>query len=171
VGDSRLRVYLYHIPQVSGVPIQPETIVRLADTYPGIIEGVKDSGADFSHTAALVKRLPQLSVLTGYEPHLPSLMKRGCAGTICGVANLWPSLIAALLTPGESQGDELRVQAFLDIVHPYSFVPALKAILASQTGDPTWCAVRPPLLPLTEAERKRLILALEQAGLRFAAGR
>lgn len=165
VNDDRLRVYLYHIPQVSAVAIHPDTVARLAEAYPGIIAGVKDSGADLAHTQALLKRLPDLSILTGYEPHLPALMKQGCTGTICGVANLWPGSIAALLEPGAHHVDTQPIRHFLDLVHPYGFVPALKSILASQAGDPAWCAVRPPLLPLSETDRASLFGALKQAGI------
>ena len=37
VGDDRLRVYLYHIPQVSNVPITLTLIERLLKEFPGII--------------------------------------------------------------------------------------------------------------------------------------
>ncbi len=170
VGDCRLQVYLYHIPQISAVPIRPEVVARLAAAYPGVIAGVKDSGGDFAHTTELLTQLPHLSILTGHEPHVSALMQSGGAGTICGVANLWPSLIAALLEPGAAPNDEARIRAFLDIVLPYPFVPAFKAILAWQTGDAAWCAVRPPLLPLTEAECEMLFAALEAASFDFAVG-
>ena len=43
VGDSRLRVLLYHIPQVTGVPLSVDLVARLAEAFPGVIAGVKDS--------------------------------------------------------------------------------------------------------------------------------
>src|SRR5512143_2730259 len=39
VGDSRLRIYLYHIPPVSQVPISLALIERLLADYPGTIAG------------------------------------------------------------------------------------------------------------------------------------
>ncbi|MGX2032962.1 dihydrodipicolinate synthase family protein [Methylocaldum gracile] len=168
VGDTRLRVYLYHIPQLSAVPIRPEVVARLAAAYPGIIAGVKDSGGDFEHTAGLLRRVPQLSILLGHESHLPRLMRAGGAGTICGIANLFPALIAALLKPDVPPDDETRVRMFLDIVLRYPFVPAFKAIRAAQTGDPAWLAPRPPLLPLSETERAMLVAALHNAGFGIA---
>ena len=54
VGDSRLRIYLYHIPQVSGTPLSVDLIARLAAAFPGIIAGVKDSAGDWSNTQALL---------------------------------------------------------------------------------------------------------------------
>lgn len=164
IGDTRLRVYLYHIPQLSAVAIRPEVVARLSAAYPGIIAGVKDSGGDFEYTAELLEHAPRLSILVGHEPHLTRLMRAGGTGTICGIANLFPALIAALFEPDATADDETRVRACLDIVLHYPFVPAFKAIRAAQTGDSAWLAPRPPLLPLTEDERATLLAALRSAG-------
>src|SRR5262244_2717910 len=40
VGDARLRLYLYHIPQMSGVPITLGAIERLLNRYPGTVVGI-----------------------------------------------------------------------------------------------------------------------------------
>jgi len=168
VGDRRLRVYLYHIPLLSGVPIRPEVVARLAAAYPGIIAGVKDSGGDFEHTAELLKCVPKLSILVGHEPHLPRLMRADGAGTICGIANLFPELVAALLEPDVNPDDEAKIRSFLDIVSRYPFVPAFKAIRAAQTGDAAWLTPRPPLWPLPETERASLLAALDSAGFDIA---
>ena len=90
VAEPALRVYLYHIPQFSGVPVEPDVVARLAKAYPGVIAGVKDSSGDYKNTQALLARVPQLSILVGHEPHLPQLLRDGGAGTICGVANVFP---------------------------------------------------------------------------------
>src|SRR6266545_1611608 len=43
VGDPRLRVYLYHFPQMTAVPFGPALIERLRARYPDTIAGMKDS--------------------------------------------------------------------------------------------------------------------------------
>ena len=106
VGDARLRLYLYHIPQVSGVPLSVDLIARLAAAFPGIVAGVKDSAGDWNNTSALLARVPQLAIIVGHEPHLPKLMRAGGAGTICGVANVYPALVRALLSPDVAPADE-----------------------------------------------------------------
>ncbi len=164
VGDARLRIYLYHIPQESAVPISLEVVVRLAAAYPEIVAGVKDSAGDFGHSAELLKRAPRLSILTGHEPHLPGLMREGGAGTIGGLANLFPEAVAGLLKPEPNPELERYLQTFLDIVSGYPYVPACKAILAAWTGDSTWLETRPPLLPLAKPEREALFAALRVAG-------
>jgi 4-hydroxy-tetrahydrodipicolinate synthase len=56
VGDSGLRMYLYHIPPVSNVPITLTLVERLLKAYPGTIAGAKDSGGDWSNTKAMLDR-------------------------------------------------------------------------------------------------------------------
>ena len=43
VGDERLALYLYHIPQMTQVPITLALIERLLKRYPQVIAGAKDS--------------------------------------------------------------------------------------------------------------------------------
>jgi len=165
VGDSRLRIYLYHIPQVSGTPLSVTLVARLAAAFPGVIAGVKDSAGDWANTEALLARVPQLAILVGHEPHLPRLMRAGGAGTICGVGNLFPALVRALLSPGVAPADEQRMATFLDIAFRQPFLAGFKAILAEQTRNPAWRAVRAPLLPLDDNARRTLLSALREAGL------
>ncbi len=53
VGDARLRLYLYHFPQLSAVPIMLPLIERLKKTYGDVIAGLKDSGGDWNYSDAL----------------------------------------------------------------------------------------------------------------------
>jgi 4-hydroxy-tetrahydrodipicolinate synthase len=165
VGDARLRLYLYHIPQVSGVPLSVDLIARLAAAFPGIVAGVKDSAGDWNNTLALLVRMPQLAILVGHEPDLPKLMRAGGAGTICGIANVHPRMVRALLSPDVAPADEQRIATFLDIALRQPILPAFKAIVAERTRDPGWMAVRPPLVPLDPPARERLFAALRAAGL------
>ena len=52
---SALRLYLYHIPQVSGVAVSPASIERLAAAYPAIVSGVKDSEGNLDHTLGILR--------------------------------------------------------------------------------------------------------------------
>jgi len=165
VGDNRLRLLLYHIPQVTGVPLSVDLIARLAKAFPRIVAGVKDSSGDFANTQALLERVPQLAILVGHEPHLPQAARAGGAGTICGVANTYPAIVRALLSPNVTQADEERIATFIDITFRQPFLPAFKTILAAQTGDAGWHAMCPPHLPLDEGQRRTLLAALAAAGM------
>jgi len=165
VADARLRIYLYHIPQVSGAPLSVDLIARLAAAFPGIIAGVKDSAGEWANTQALLAAVPQLAILVGHEPHLPRLLRAGGSGTICGVANLFPELVRALLTPTVTPADEQRVATFIEIAFRQPFLAGFKAILAEQTRNPAWQAVRAPLVPLAVESRRALLAALRKAGM------
>ena len=164
VADPRLRLYLYHIPQFSGVRVSPDVVSRLASAYPGLVAGVKDSAADWTHTAQLLERVPQLDILVGHEPHLPQLMRAGGAGTICAVANVYPGIVRAVLARDVSDADTTRLRQFLDVLLRFPFLPAFKAIKAAQTSDPGWRAVRPPWTALPDAARDDLVASLRETG-------
>jgi len=168
VADPRLRVYVYHIPQFSGVGVWPDVVRRLADAFPGVVAGVKDSAADWNNTARLLERVPHLDLLVGHEPHLPQLMRGGGAGTICGIANVYPDLVRALLARDVAPPAEGRMTQFRNVLSRFPFLPAFKAIRAAQTGDAGWNVLRTPWLSLTNAAREDLIADLRAAG--FAAG-
>ena len=165
VADPRLRILLYHIPQVCGVPLSVDLVARLAAAFPGIVAGVKDSAGDWAHTSALVERLPELAIMVGHEPHLPRLLRAGGAGTICGVANVYPELVLALTSPGVGPADEERIATFIEIAFRQPFLPAFKCIVAARTRDPGWLAVRPPQVALADDDRAALLEALSRAGL------
>ena len=169
VGDPRLRIYLYHIPQVSGTPLSVDLIARLAAAFPGVIAGVKDSAGNWANTEGLLARVPQLAILVGHEPHLPRLLRGGGAGTICGVANVFPALVRALFSPDVTPADEQRIVTFIEIAFRQPFLAGFKALLAEQTRNPAWRSVRAPLLPLPADSRRSLLAALREAGL-LAAG-
>jgi 4-hydroxy-tetrahydrodipicolinate synthase len=165
VADPRLRLFLYHIPQVTGVPVSVDLVARLAAAFPGIIAGVKDSEGNWAHTSALLARAPQLAILVGHEPHLPRLLRAGGAGTICGVANIYPALVRALLSPDVGAADEERIATVIEIAFRQPFLPAFKAIVAARTRDPAWLALCPPQVALDESARRSLLAALSDAGL------
>jgi 4-hydroxy-tetrahydrodipicolinate synthase len=50
VGDTRLKIYLYHIPPVAIVGITPKLVEHLLNAYPNAIAGMKDSSGDWSNT-------------------------------------------------------------------------------------------------------------------------
>jgi len=84
VADERLRVYLYHIPPVSNVPIPRGVVARLLKAYPGIVAGMKDSGGDWKHTQAMIEEFgPQgFDVFAGSETFLLADLRAGGPGCI-----------------------------------------------------------------------------------------
>jgi 4-hydroxy-tetrahydrodipicolinate synthase len=168
VADARLKLYLYHIPQVTAVPIAYDVIARLLARYPDVVAGIKDSGGDLQHTRRLLARFDNLAVFVGHEPHLPETLAGGGAGTICGIANLYPRLMRRLhdLSLGGDPHEELcRIEAFLARLERFPLFAAFKALLADLTSDRAWEALRPPLVSLDATQRSEWIGAVAETGI------
>ncbi|MBB5689060.1 dihydrodipicolinate synthase family protein [Roseomonas alkaliterrae] len=163
VADPRLRIVLYHIPQMSAVPIPFPVIARLRATYPGIFTGIKDSAGDLAHMEELVATFPGLAVLAGADPLMLPLLKAGGAGCITATSNLVAGDLAfvfrhhadAALT-AEVEAAQARIVAARDRASRFAQIASLKLLLADRTGQPGWHRLRPPLLPLNQAEADAL---------------
>ena len=88
VGDARLRIYLYHFPQMTAVPFSPALIERLRIRWPEIIAGMKDSSGDLANMTGNAARFPGFDVFTGSDEFLLPLLRAGGAGCITGVCNV-----------------------------------------------------------------------------------
>jgi 4-hydroxy-tetrahydrodipicolinate synthase len=154
-GDSRVRVYLYHIPQVSQVPIPLGVIERLLEAYPGVVVGIKDSSGDFANTRAMLRAFPGFEVFVGSEKFLLANLREGGAGCITATANVnAPAIARAFRERTEERQREIdRVRERYDKL---PLVAALKETMALRTGDDSWRAVRPPLVELSPEDRKLL---------------
>ena len=172
VGDERLRVYLYHIPGVSGVAITLGLIERLLTSYEACVVGVKDSSGDWGNTLAMLERFPGFAVFPGNELNMLEALRRGCPGCISATANVNAAAIRRLYdgwqTP-EAEALQARLTAVRRAVETKPMIPALKRILGRilARGDGGWLNLRPPLVGLGDDEAKDLFAALDDAG--FAA--
>lgn len=172
VGDPRLRIYLYHIPQVSQVPIPIALIERLLAAYPGAIAGIKDSSGDPANLRALLDAFAgtDFDVFPGSELLLLEGLRHGGVGCITATGNVNPGAIAHLYDNWRS-ADADAMQAGLDAVRKtiqaFPMIPAVKATLAHYTGDEAWSRVRPPLVELTAGQKAQLAGELQALGFRM----
>ena len=166
VGDERLRIYLYHIPQVSNVPISYSLIERLLTAFPNTIAGIKDSSGDWDNTRGMLERFgPQgFNVFAGSESFLLATMRAGGAGCITATGNVNPAPIVRLFQTWQA-ADADEQQKALDAVRGtfarFPMIPALKAALAHWADDATYATVRPPLVELDAHQRGDLLAALD----------
>ena len=169
VGDRRLRVYLYHIPQISQVPISLGLIERLLKAYPGTIAGVKDSSGDWSNTSAMLERFQPhgFDVFAGSDSFLLATLRGGGAGCITATGNVNPGPIARLAREWrqpDAEAQQAALNAIRGIFQRLPMIPALKAAIAHYSDDANWATVRPPLVALDDDQRPALVSALDAAG-------
>ncbi len=171
VADSRLRVYLYHIPPVSAVPISMRLIERLLATYPETVVGLKDSSGDWSNTLAVLEGFPQLATFAGSEVFLLDTLRHGGAGCITATGNVNPGGIRSLYQhwrDPQAEALQTRISEIRTVIQSFPMIPALKAIAGRFYTDPDWRIVRPPLTALDDARGKSLTAALD--ALQFSMG-
>jgi len=167
VADPRLRVYLYQIPQNTGVEFSVELIERLLRAYPGVIAGIKDSCGEWPATQALCARFGErLDVLVGSERFLLRALGAGAAGCVTASANVNATAIAKLYAArGDPAAPELQssVTAWRSAIETFPLIAALKEIVARRSGIERWRNVRPPLCPLPARVAQALDRRLQQA--------
>lgn len=163
LGGRARDLFLYNIPSVTGVPIGVPLVTRLALAFPGVVTGVKDSSCDWPFTRSLLAtHAESLSILVGFEPHLAGAVRLGGAGSICGLANLFPAALLPLATGGQ---DNPAIDPVVEAIGRLPVIPAVKALIARQTGHAGWSHVRPPLLPVAMDAVARIGALLDDPAL------
>lgn len=159
VADDRLRVILYHIPQVTQVPVTHGLIDRLLTEFPGTVVGLKDSSGDKDNMKAMVDRFPALGVLAGADPLLLPLLQMGGAGCITATSNLRSMDLRVIWDHWANPERAAEVAAAQDsingwrtLTNAYVQLPTVKAMLARSRGDMGWLRLRPPLVELDAAQ-------------------
>jgi 4-hydroxy-tetrahydrodipicolinate synthase len=186
VGETRLKIYLYHIPPVAIVGITPKLVERLLKAYPNAIAGMKDSSGDWNNTKTFLNAFAQngFDVFVGSESFLLANMRDGGVGTISATANVNPAAIHKLYAkldsprqrtqhPSSHEAKEGKeaLQARLNVVREVfssrkfpSMIAALKQTIAIYRNDPEWTRVRPPMVELTQEQAKLLAAELKTIG-------
>jgi len=176
VGDTRLKIYLYHIPPVAIVGITPKLVERLLKAYPNAIAGMKDSSGDWNNTKTFLDAFAKngFDVFVGSESFLLANMRNGGVGTISATANVNPAAIHKLYRQWNTADDADSAdqqQSKLDVVREVfgsrkfpSMIAALKQAIAICRNDPDWTRVRPPLVELTNEQAKLLAAELKAIG-------
>ncbi|MEK1928580.1 MAG: dihydrodipicolinate synthase family protein [Pararhizobium sp.] len=169
IADDRLRIVLYHIPQVSGIPLTLSLIGRLIKAFPNTVVGIKDSAGDFANMQALVAAFPGFSVLAGADPLLLPLIKAGGAGCITATSNLVANSLRIVYDhandpsgAGEVEAAQARINAYRSLSNSYVQIPTIKAMVGLKNGNAAWGRARPPLMALSAAEQADLATKFAQ---------
>ncbi|GAA4144944.1 4-hydroxy-tetrahydrodipicolinate synthase [Streptomyces tunisiensis] len=146
-----LPVVLYDIPARTGVRVEPDTLLRLAE-HPRIV-AVKDCGNDFLAAQKVMART-DLAYYAGCDEHNLALYAVGGAGCVSTVANVAPTAVCSVLDAFDrgDTAEAVRLQ--------HRLTPLIEAMMAGGRLPGTVTAkallpalglpagpVRPPLRP------------------------
>lgn len=146
---AELPVLLYHIPQVTGVPISDELLDAL-DGHPRLA-GVKDSSGDPAELARLSRRFVESVYMVGSDRLVTACSRAGGRGSISAAASVAPALVGRAPRGEEEQN---RLDAVRGLLEVYGLGPAVKSILR-RTGLGVY-ATRPPLVGLDSSREDEL---------------
>ena len=172
INHPNLKIYLYHIPQVSGVGLSIPLVKKLRSTYPDIIVGIKDSSGVWENTEQLLS-IDGLIVYPGAELPVIDAIKLGGPGCISATANFNPTNIAKVIELSHDgkwdQAEEVHkdVKEVRYLFQDYSAIPAQKAMLAIKYKDERWKNIRPPLVQISEQRSSELADKLRNHGFNF----
>ncbi len=179
-GRDDLRVYLYHFPQMSMVPLSTSLVTRLRKDFGPVIAGVKDSSGDFEQSRAFVEATggvaEDFDVLPSSEAMLWDGLSIGTAGIISGSTNAFGAKAqTALQAPEGPERDRAMeaVRTARTMAAGYPLMSAMKTMEAWRSGDDEWLRMAPPLVPLSadqQAALRRDVEALGGADAAVAAG-
>ena len=163
IGRDDLRIYLYHFPQMSMVPLSTALVTRLRDTFGPIIAGLKDSSGDFEQSRAFVEATggvaEDFDVLPSSEAMLWDGLSIGTAGIISGSTNAFGAKAQAALQASEGAERDAamkQVKAARAMAGKYPLMSAMKTIESWRSGDDGWQRMAPPLVPLSPEQKTAL---------------
>jgi len=167
LGDFAIPIYLYHIPQNTGVAWPIEVVSKLASKYKSKVVGIKDSAGDMAYSKAVVKEIPGFQVFPSSEASLYESKSNGFAGCISATTNLTAADSQIAWSKQGTPRGAVAVQRATEhrnILAKEALVASVKAALSVLYQDPSWSRTMPPMTSRNEEQTIRLKDTLVNAG-------
>ncbi|EJN02257.1 dihydrodipicolinate synthase family protein [Phyllobacterium sp. YR531] len=159
MGSSVRDVILYNIPSVTAVEISVNLVSRLREAFPEVIAGVKDSSGNWPFTESLLAEHNDLAILIGDERGLAAGVRLGGQGAISGLANVYAHRLLPMAIEGRDDADVVEA---VNQITAFPVIPAVKALIAHNSGVEGWRRARAPLRSLSDSDYGRLIMTLDR---------
>ncbi len=166
-----LPIVLYNVPGRTVTDLLPETVIELAEKFPGQIVAIKDASGDLSrvtdHRMGIGREFCQLS--GDDELALPA-NAAGARGCISVTANVAPALCAEF-QQACAENDFSKARRLNDKLYPLHYAmfgdasPAPVKYALSRVHDWLTDEVRLPIVRASEEARAAVDAALQHAGL------
>ena len=166
---TNIDLLLYNIPQLSRIRFTADLVNSIVARHGTRIVGIKDSTGDVENGVMLARTFPELSVFTGDDRVVPTLLANGGAGMIGGMPNVFARDLVALYNDPKNTDLLAKQTTRILAVDKHGSLVALKAALAEYTGDENYARVLPPLKPLEGQGRADLLATFAQSGFVAAA--
>lgn len=149
-------LYLYNFPALSGVTYTPNLVSRLLGEFGDRIAGLKDSSGDLDYAKRIAALSPRLRVFPSNESVLLAARAGEFAGCISATANINSEFCARAFHAGD-KGALAAATKIRTLLSTKPLIASVKAMLAHKLNEPAYEAVLPPLTPLSDADKDRLV--------------
>jgi 4-hydroxy-tetrahydrodipicolinate synthase len=174
LADDRLAIVIYDFPLMTGLDMSVDLLVRLNKAYPNTVVGVKDSSGNWPAMQAVIEAIPGFRTFAGTEQYFLADLQAGGAGCITATGNATSNLCQAVYgahqagdTAGAEAAQEIATATRL-MLQTHGTVPAMKELMAQNSGNPAWRNMRPPIMPLSAEGVAALDKACQDMGFRLA---
>ena len=168
---ANLPLFVYNLPQATGVEITPEMMQKIQDGVPQL-KGLKHSAVTFANVRAFSNM--GLQCLVGNAMLMLPALTIGASGCVDGPPNVAPELWVEIWN-AYNDGDIHRAEAaqekasqVTDLVRSIGLHASTKAILSERLGIDCG-APRPPGQPITPEQRTMMQKRLNELGIGRAA--
>ena len=155
----KIKIILYNFEKLSGYKFSADAISKLVKAFPDNIIGCKDS----SYNLFEILKLPNFLMFPGSEAKLLKGLKLGCSGCISAVTNVTHSLARKVFDDFENKKKQSKNEQLIKVretFDQYNLISALHSYLSSKNKK--FKNILPPLVILSDAERKELIIKLDK---------
>lgn len=152
---TRVPLYLYNFPALSGVTYPPGLVRKLLDRFGNRIAGLKDSSGDLDYAATIAGLSGDIAVFPSNEATLDRARAGEFAGCISATANLNSRECGAAYHDGD-MGALARAVTIRQLLADVPLVPAVKALVGTIHGDAGMARTLPPLVAVPERQRDAL---------------
>jgi 4-hydroxy-tetrahydrodipicolinate synthase len=159
--ERPIPIFLYHYPQLSGLPWHVGLLRRLLEVHGERIAGLKDSSGDMAYAREAAAIDPGFKVFPSTEAVLLEARDGKFAGCVSATANLNADLCARAFHGGDAVALEAAV-TIRKLFDGKPLVPGVKALLGHIHGDPAWGQVMPPLAAFSPGDRAAVIAGYDQ---------
>ncbi|NJE26132.1 4-hydroxy-tetrahydrodipicolinate synthase [Thermococcus sp. MV5] len=170
VKSVELPVIIYYIPSRTGVKIEMETLLKLAEV-PNIV-GIKDSSKDvtwfYNAITTIRENRPDFVFLGGSDALIFTHLMLGGNGAVSGIANVFPELVVELYEQfnagnlKKAKDLQDKILKIRQTLKKYPYMSGIKAAL--KLGGMDMGELRSPLIFLNEDQLQALRDELKSIG-------
>ena len=154
LGISKIKIYFYNFPQMTGVNIPIEVIEKLHNQWPKRFRGIKDSSGNLNYCRMLSKN-PNFKVFPSSEVSISEAYTSNFSGCISATVNQTLRLSSEAWSSKSNNIEGLisKISYLHDTISKNSLIPSIKYLVSIRTNDNIWNNLLPPFTNLP-AERK-----------------